>query len=92
MTIGWPAAIVIASLVFAGMVIIVTLVGGRMAQNSQREELAADGTRAQELQALTAEYTKLAADTREMLGAMQGDLAAVKTAVESIETMMRDVA
>ena len=40
---------------------------------------------------LNAEYTKLAQETREAQANMKADLAAIRTSVESIEQMMRDV-
>jgi len=42
-------------------------------------------------EALNAEYTKLATETRDVQASMQADLAAIRTSVESIEQMMRDV-
>lgn len=44
-----------------------------------------------QFEALTAEYTKLAQETREAQTNMKADLAAIRTSVESIEQMMRDV-
>jgi hypothetical protein len=42
-------------------------------------------------EALTADYTELATETREAQASMQADIAAIRTSVESIEQMMRDV-
>ncbi|TDB38051.1 MAG: hypothetical protein D9V44_08390 [Actinobacteria bacterium] len=45
----------------------------------------------EQFEALNAEYNKLAQETREAQAAMKTDLAAIRTSVESIEKMMRDV-
>ena len=45
----------------------------------------------EKFEALTAEYTKLATETREAQTNMKADLAAIRASVESIEQMMRDV-
>ncbi len=45
----------------------------------------------EQFEALNAEYNKLAQETREAQATMQTDIAAIRTSVESIEKMMRDV-
>lgn len=45
----------------------------------------------EQFEALNAEYNKLAQETRETQATMRTDLAAIRTSVESIEKMMRDV-
>ena len=45
----------------------------------------------EDFEALNAEYTKLAQETRDAQAAMQADLAAIRSSVESIEQMMHDV-
>ena len=45
----------------------------------------------EQFEALTAEYTKLAQETREAQTNMKADLAAIRASVESIKQMMRDV-
>lgn len=45
----------------------------------------------EKFEALSAQYTKLAEETRVSQASMQADLAAVRSSVESIEQMMRDV-
>ena len=47
--------------------------------------------RNEQYQILADDYTKLARGTREVLGAVQGEVARVATTVESIEAMMREV-
>ena len=47
--------------------------------------------RNEQYQILADDYTKLARETREVLGALQGEVARVATTVESIEAMMREV-
>jgi len=42
-------------------------------------------------EALNAEYNKLALETREAQANMKADITAIRTSVESIEQMMRDV-
>jgi hypothetical protein len=44
-----------------------------------------------QFETLNADYTKLAAETREAQASMQADIAAIRTSVASIEQMMRDV-
>ena len=55
----------------------------------QMAEIKARG--GEQFEALTAEYTKLAQETREAQTSMQADIGAIRTSVESIEKMMRDV-
>ena len=45
----------------------------------------------EQYQILADDYTKLARETREVLGAVQGEVARVATTVESIEAMTREV-
>lgn len=45
----------------------------------------------EQFEALNGEYNKLAQETRDAQASMQIDLAAIRTSVESIEKMMRDV-
>jgi len=45
----------------------------------------------EQFEALNAEYTKLAQETREAQAALQADTAAIRASVEAIEQMMRDV-
>ena len=52
-------------------------------------EIKASG--GEKFEALTAEYTKLAQETRAAQTSIQADLAAIRGSVESIEKMMRDV-
>ena len=47
--------------------------------------------RNEQYQILADDYTKLARETREVLGAAQGEVARVATTVESIEAMTREV-
>ncbi len=58
-------------------------------QQIKLAEIKASGN--EKFEALSAEYSKLARETREAQAAMQADLAAVRSSVESIEQMMRDV-
>jgi hypothetical protein len=87
MTLEWPAAILIMFVIFAGGVAI----GGptRRRHELQMAEVKAKGH--EEYQALAGRFEALAQETRETVAAMQSDLAAVRTSVESIEKMMREV-
>jgi hypothetical protein len=58
-------------------------------QQIKLAEINAQG--GEKFEALTAEYTKLATETREAQANMKADLAAIRTSVEAIEQMMRDV-
>jgi hypothetical protein len=55
----------------------------------QMAEIKARG--GEKFEALSAEYTKLAQETREAQARMQADIATIRATVESIEQMMRDV-
>ena len=82
-----PFGFVIVILVFFG----VASLGlpSRRRHQIQVEEIKARG--GEKFETLTAEYTKLAQETRETQANMKADLAAIRTSVESIEQMMRDV-
>lgn len=82
-----PLAFVIVVLIFFG-VIMATMPSNRRHQIKMAEIKARSG---EQFEALNAEYTKLAQETRETQAAMQADLAAIRASVEAIEQMMRDV-
>jgi hypothetical protein len=88
MTLEWPAAILIMFVILA----VGVAIGGptRRRHALQMAEVKAMGH--EEYRALAEKYEALAQETRETQSAMQSDLAAVRTSVESIETMMREVA
>jgi hypothetical protein len=87
MTLGWPAAIVIVTLIIVGVGTATT-----PAYRRSRFRLAEMKAKYDEqYQILADDYTKLAQDTRVAIRALQGDVARVATTVESIETMMREV-
>ena len=58
-------------------------------QQIKLAEIKARGV--EEFEALNAQYATLAQETRDAQAAMQADIAAIRTSVESIEQMMRDV-
>ncbi len=87
MTLDGPLAFLIAMAVFLAIVTATTPAYRR--HQIQMAEIKARG--GEQFEALTAEYTKLAQETREAQAGMQADLAAIRTSVESIEKMMRDV-
>jgi methyl-accepting chemotaxis protein len=87
MTLTWPWAIVIVAAIF---VIAGTL--GTPATRRHRlqiEELRAKGN--EQYRALADEFAKLTQDTREVQSAMKTDLEAIRSSVDSIESMMREV-
>ncbi len=104
--IGWPAAIVLATLIMG----IVILIVSRMAAKGSLEVEDAKGKYNEQFQGLADNYAKLAQETREAQAAIRADIAALQRqsaeaqtavvsdlnrladAVESIEAMMRDVA
>jgi hypothetical protein len=87
MSIGWPAAIVLATLIMGVVILIVS----RMATKGSLEVEEAKGKYMEQFQVLAEDYSKLAQETSEAQAAMRTDLAAVRVSVESIEGMMRDV-
>ena len=82
-----PMAFVIVVLIFFG-VVIATMPSNRRHQIKMAEIKSHS---AEQFEALNAEYTRLAQETRDAQAAMQTDLAAIRASVESIEQMMRDV-
>ena len=82
-----PLALVIVVLIFFAVVIATTPSNRRHA--IKMAEIKARG--GEEFAALNQRYDALAQETREAQAAMQADLAAIRTSVESIEQMMRDV-
>lgn len=87
MTLGWPAALVIVAIIFSAVAVWATRIG--IKGSLEVEEAKAKSGEGYQL--LSADYEKLAVETREGLAAMRSDLAAVRTSVEAIEQMMRDV-
>jgi hypothetical protein len=87
MTIDWPVALIILALIAA--------VGGLGAdmlkhrRDATRSELTAEYQ--ERYRALASDYGVLAKETREIQKAVRTDLAEVRTKVESIEHMMREV-
>ena len=87
MNIGWPVAIVLVAIVLGG----VSLLATWLAANSSAAIEEAKGRNGEQCRTLSADYEKLANETRDSLGAVQADMASLKTAVESMEQMMREV-
>ena len=87
MTLTWPAAIVIVTVIFV-VFTAVTTPSYRRAR-TQREEMKAKYN--EQYQVLAADYATLAGELRDSQAAMQADLAKVAASVESIEAMMREV-
>ena len=87
MTLDWPAAILIIFVILVAGVAI----GG---PNRRRHELEMAGIKAkghEEYRALAERFEALAQETRDVQGAIQSDLAAVRVSVAAIESMMREV-
>jgi methyl-accepting chemotaxis protein len=87
MTLTWPWAIVI-------VVAIIMIVGSLGTPATRRhkvqiEELRAKGN--EQYRAVADEFAKLAQETREVQSGMKADLEAIRSSVDSIETMMREV-
>jgi hypothetical protein len=105
MSIGWPGAIVLATLIIG----IVGLIGTRMAAKAGVAAEDVKGKHNEQFQVLAENYTKLAQETRDAQASIRADVAAlaqeVRTtqtsigtdvnrlanSVEAIETLMRDV-
>ncbi len=105
MSIGWPAAVVLATLIMGVVILIVS----RMAAKGSLEVEEAKGKYMEQFEVLAEDYAKLAQETREAQGAIRADIAALQrqstesqaavvadvnrlaNSVESIEAMMRDV-
>jgi Skp family chaperone for outer membrane proteins len=87
MTLTWPLAIVIVTVIFFGVV-----VATAPANRRSRHELAEMKAKYNEqYQTLAADYATLAGELRDTQAAMQADLAKLAAGVESIETMIREV-
>jgi Skp family chaperone for outer membrane proteins len=87
MTLDWPLAIVIVTVIFFS-VVLATSPANRRARH-ELEEMKAKYN--EQYQTLAADYAKLATELREGQAAMQADLAKLAADVESIEAMMREV-
>jgi len=87
MPLTWPLAIVIVTVIFFGVVVAMAPANRRI--TLQRDELKAKHS--EQFEKLAADYAALATELRDTQAAMKADVAAVRTSVESIEQMMRDV-
>jgi len=88
MTLEWPAAILIMFVILA----VGVAIGGPTRRRHALElaEIKAKGH--EEYRVLAEKFEALAQEARESQAAVKSDLAALRTSVESIETMMREVA
>jgi uncharacterized protein YoxC len=87
MSIGWPLAIVAVAIVLGGVALISTVLAARAGVAAEEVK----GKNGEQYKRLAADYEKLATETREAMTAMRTDLADVRSKVESIEHMMREV-
>ena len=86
-TIGWPAAIIAVFILIVVAVVLSTYFGGRAAVAGEE----AKGKYGEQYRLIAADYEALAKETRDLQAAIQTDLAELRTKVESIEAMMREV-
>jgi hypothetical protein len=87
MTLDWPLAFLIVTLVFFALVSFST--PSRKRHEVQMAEIKAKS--GEQYKALSDKYETLAQRTSEVQAAMQTELARVAAGVESIEAMMREV-
>jgi len=87
MTVTWPLAIVIVTVIFFG-VVVATAPANRRAKHDLEEMKAKYN---EQYQTLAADYAALATELRDTQAAMQSDVAKLAAGVESIEAMMREV-
>jgi hypothetical protein len=87
MTLDWPAAILIMFVILVAGI----AVGGPTRRRHELEVAEVKAKGHEEYQALAEKFEALAQQTRETQAAMQSDLAAVRTSVVAIESMMREV-
>ena len=87
MTLDWPLAIVLVTVIFFA-VVVATAPANRRSKH-ELEEMKAKYN--QQYQTLAADYATLAAELRDTQAAMHTDLAKLAAGVESIEAMMREV-
>jgi Skp family chaperone for outer membrane proteins len=87
MTLDWPLAIVLVTVIFFG-VVVATAPANRRAKH-ELEEMKAKYN--EQYQVLAADYATLAAELRGTQAAMAADVAKLADGVESIEAMMREV-
>ena len=87
MTLDWPLAIVIVTVIFFGVVVAMAPANRR--SRHELEEMKAKHN--EKYETLAADYATLAVELRDTQAAMQADVAKLATGVESIEAMMREV-
>jgi hypothetical protein len=87
MSIGWPLAVVVVAIVIGVVVYLSSLAAANAAVAAEE----AKGKNGEQYKRLSADYEKLARETREFEATMQADIADMRVKVESIERMMREV-
>jgi outer membrane murein-binding lipoprotein Lpp len=87
-TIDWPVAVVLVIVIIGAVALLSTIVASNAGVASEKTR----GQFADQYRELVGNYEKLAQETRDLLAAMQTDLAELRGKVESIEHMMREVA
>ncbi len=87
MTITWPLAFLVVTLVFFALIAFST--PSRKRHDVQMAEIKAK--KGEQYKAVSEKYETLAQETRDTQAAMQADLAKLAASMESIEAMMREV-
>lgn len=84
---GWPLVVVIVIVVIGIAASLSSVVAG----NASVEAEKAKGQNGEQYRLLSADYEKLAQETRDNVKTIQSDLATLREKVDSIEKMMREV-
>lgn len=84
---GWPLVVVIVIVVIGIAATLSSVVAG----NASVEAEKAKGQNGEQYRLLSADYEKLAKETRDNVKTIQSDLATLREKVDSIEKMMREV-
>jgi hypothetical protein len=88
MNIGWPAALILVIVIIGVVIAVSTWIGMRGAVTAEQ----AKGKSGEQYRKLAADYETLVKESRDVQAAMQADLVELRTKVDSIERMMREVA
>lgn len=84
---GWPLVVVIVIVVIGIAASLSSVVAG----NASVEAEKAKGQNGEQYRLLSADYEKLAQETRDNVKTIHSDLATLREKVDSIEKMMREV-
>lgn len=84
---GWPLVVVIVIVVIGIAATLSSVVAGNASVEAER----AKGQNGEQYRLLSADYEKLAQETRDTVKTIQSHLATLREKVDSIEKMMREV-